>query len=183
MMRMTMRRMTRKILVAAAAVLLAFPHPARADEASKRAKIEEMLTVLKMEDNFNLLMKQVEQQGRQMGMSMTGPSQLTDADKKILDNFMTRLMAAMQETMGWQKLKSEFIDLYAKAYTEEEVDGILTFYRSPIGQSMLAKTPQLVQQSMAISQTHMKEIQPKLEQLTEDLKKELDTAHTAKPKP
>ena len=173
----------RKILIAATVMLLAFPLSARADEASKRAKIEQMLTVLKMEDNFNLLMKQVEQQGRQMGMSMTNPSQLTDADKKILDNFMTKLMAAMQETMGWQKLKSEFIDLYAKAYTEEEVDGILTFYKSPVGQSMLAKTPQLVQQSMAISQTHMKEIQPKLEQLTEDLKKDLDAAHGAKPKP
>lgn len=174
--------MTRRILIVAAAMLLALPLSARADEASKRAKIEQMLTVLKMEDNFNLLMKQVEQQGRQMGMSMTNPSQLTDADKKILDNFMTKLMAAMQETMGWQKLKSEFIDLYAKAYTEEEVDGILTFYKSPVGQSMLAKTPQLVQQSMAISQTHMKEIQPKLEQLTEDLKKDLDAAHAAKPK-
>ncbi|QEE27715.1 DUF2059 domain-containing protein [Terriglobus albidus] len=172
----------RKILIAATAMLLAFPLSARADEASKRAKIEQMLTVLKMEDNFNLLMKQVEQQGRQMGMSMTNPSQLTEADKKILDNFMTKLMAAMQETMGWQKLKSEFIDLYAKAYTEEEVDGILTFYKSPVGQSMLAKTPQLVQQSMAISQTHMKEIQPKLEQLTEELKKDLDAAHAAKPK-
>ena len=44
-------------------------------------------------------------------------------------------------------------------------------------------TPQLVQQSMAISQTHMKEIQPKLEQLTEELKKDLDVAHAAKPKP
>jgi hypothetical protein len=175
--------MTRRILIVAAAMLLALPLFARADEASKRAKIEQMLTVLKMEDNFNLLMKQVEQQGRQMGMSMTNPSQLTDADKKILDNFMTKLMAAMQETMGWQKLKSEFIDLYAKAYTEEEVDGILTFYKSPVGQSMLAKTPQLVQQSMAISQTHMKEIQPKLEQLTEELKKDLDAAHAAKPKP
>ncbi|WP_263419662.1 DUF2059 domain-containing protein [Terriglobus albidus] len=173
----------RKILIAATAVLLSLPLSARADEASKRAKIEEMLTVLKMEDNFTLLMKQVEQQGRQMGMSMTNPSQLTDADKKILDNFMTKLMAAMQETMGWQKLKSEFIDLYAKAYTEEEVDGILTFYKSPVGQSMLTKTPQLVQQSMAISQTHMKEIQPKLEQLTDDLKKDLDAAHAAKPKP
>ena len=177
------RHMTRRILIVAAAMLLALPLSARADEASKRAKIEQMLTVLKMEDNFNLLMKQVEQQGRQMGMSMTNPSQLTDADKKILDNFMTKLMAAMQETMGWQKLKSEFIDLYAKAYTEEEVDGILTFYKSPVGQSMLAKTPQLVQQSMAISQTHMKEIQPKLEQLTEELKKDLDVAHAAKPKP
>ncbi|NUQ27903.1 MAG: DUF2059 domain-containing protein [Acidobacteriaceae bacterium] len=177
------RQMTRRILIVATAVLLALPLSARADEASKRAKIEQMLTVLKMEDNFNLLMKQVEQQGRQMGMSMTNPSQLTDADKKILDNFMTKLMAAMQDTMGWQKLKSEFIDLYAKAYTEEEVDGILTFYKSPVGQSMLAKTPQLVQQSMAISQTHMKEIQPKLEQLTEDLKKDLDAAHAAKPKP
>ncbi|MGO4516401.1 DUF2059 domain-containing protein [Terriglobus sp. 2YAB30_2] len=183
MTRQMMRKMTRKILIATAAMLLALPLSARADEASKRAKIEQMLTVLKMEDNFNLLMKQVEQQGRQMGMSMTNPSQLTDADKKILDNFMTKLMAAMQETMGWQKLKSEFIDLYAKAYTEEEVDGILTFYKSPVGQSMLTKTPQLVQQSMAISQAHMKEIQPKLEQLTEDLKKDLDAAHAAKPKP
>jgi len=172
----------RKILIAATAVLLALPLSARADEASKRAKIEEMLTVLKMEDNFNLLMKNAEQQGREVGMSMVRPTELTEADKKILDNFMTKLMTAMRETMGWQKLKSEFIDLYAKAYTEEEVDGILTFYKSPVGQSMLAKTPQLVQQSMAISQAHMREIQPKLEQLSEDLKKELDAAHSTKPK-
>lgn len=173
----------RKILVAIAAVLLALPLSARADEASKRAKIEQMLTLLKMEDNFNLLMKQAEQQGRQMGMSMVRPTELTDADKKILDNFITKLMATMQESMGWPKLKVEFIDLYAKAYTEEEVDGILTFYKSPVGQSMLAKTPQLMQQSVAISQAHMKEIEPKLEQLSEDLKKDLDAAHAAKPKP
>ena len=118
-----------------------------------------------------------------MGNAMVDPSQLTDADKKIMDNFMAKLMAAMRETMGWQKIKPEFVDLYAKAYTEEEVDGLLTFYKSPVGQSMLAKTPQLMQQSMAISQTHMQELQPKLKQLMDDMKQEFDAAHSEKPKP
>lgn len=47
------------------------------------------------------------------------------------------------------KATPQFLDMmvasYARVYTEQELAGIVTFYKSPAGKAMLAKGPQLSQ--------------------------------------
>lgn len=57
------------------------------------------------------------------------------------------------------------MNLYSNAYSEEEIDGILAFYHSPAGRAMLAKTTDLTERSIAISQRRMDAIAPKIQEL------------------
>lgn len=65
------------------------------------------------------------------------------------------------------------IEVYASVYTEEEIKDIIKFYKSPAGQKMLAKMPELMNASMAVVQNLMKDVMPKINDLQKKLNEKL----------
>ncbi len=174
--------MTRKLLSLAA--LLCFVLPlAHADEASKRAKIDEMFTVLKMDRTMKQLMNQGFNQSQQMVKSLTGNQPLSAADQKLVDDYLTKSTTLITESLSWDKLKPAYIDLYAAAYSEQEVDGIIAFYKSPIGQSVLTKGPELISKSSQIVGARVQELQPHMRELMTNFKNDITAAHADKTTP
>ena len=57
-------------------------------------------------------------------------------------------MDLITNEMGWDKIKNDYISMYADTYTEEELQGQITFYKSPVGQATVSKEPELVKKSM-----------------------------------
>ncbi len=49
-------------------------------------------------------------------------------------------------------MEKEMVKIYADSYTEGELDQMLQFYRSPVGQKSLKLMPELTQKGMAIGQ-------------------------------
>jgi len=45
------------------------------------------------------------------------------------------------------------VPIYERNFSEEEIDGMLTFYRSPVGRSVVVKLPQVTQESLAAGQS------------------------------
>ena len=171
--------MFRKLLSLIAVFAFALPQ-AHADEASKRAKIDEMFTVLHIDKTMKQMMDMGFAQGKETARNMMGDQPLTAADQKIMHDYMAKLTAVVFDVLSWEKLKPAYIDLYASAYTEEEVEGILTFYKSPIGQALLSKTPELITKSSALVNDRMKELSPRLQEAMADLQKQLRAAHEKK---
>jgi hypothetical protein len=54
--------------------------------------------------------------------------------------------------LDMREMEDEIAALYARTFTEQELKDILAFYATPSGRSMLAKTPALMQESVAIGQ-------------------------------
>lgn len=173
--------MKRLRLLAVLGLLICLVAPARADEASKRAKIHEMFAMLHMERNVQQMldgvMKQVSAMSQQMGTGKAPPE-----IQAKLDDFQKRVMDLVTAQVSWEKLEPQYTELYAQTYTEQEVDDILTFYRSPSGEAMIAKTPELLQKSMAMGQERMQAVMPQLMQMVQDFAKEVapPASHTAK---
>lgn len=172
-------------MVLAVSLMAGFTLGARADDASKRSKIEEMLIVLNLQKTMDQVRAQQFSQVEQFTKGMF-PDQkpLTPSQQQAGEAFRKRVETIVSETLAWDKLRPAFVDLYASAYSEEEVDGILTFYKSPVGQSVLAKTPELMRNSQSITQARMEEMQPKMRQALEDfsakMKEEQGKPGTAK---
>ena len=55
----------------------------------------------------------------------------------------------------YDELIAETIPLYARRFTAAEIREVIVFYKSPVGAKMLATMPQLMSESMAISQRVM----------------------------
>ena len=153
---------------------------ARADEASKRAKAQQLFMLLHMDKMMDQLLSGVQKQVQQITQSMPGADQATPEQKKQIADFQTRVLNVVNQKLGWKALEPDFINLYASTYTEEELDGILGFYKSPVGQKMLEKTPELMTKSTEITQQKMREVQPELNQMVQDFMKQM-AATTGKP--
>jgi hypothetical protein len=65
----------------------------------------------------------------------------TPAQKNEQAAFEAKLTAVVMGELSWQKLEPDFAKLYAANYTAEQLDGLIAFYGSPLGQAVLAKTP------------------------------------------
>jgi uncharacterized protein len=68
---------------------------------------------------------------------------------------------------SWKKFQNDFVKVYAEVFTEKELQAMVKFYRSELGQTIVKKMPLLQQKLMPI-------IQKKVMQLMPKLKKEID---------
>ena len=68
------------------------------------------------------------------------------------------------------------IEVYSNHFTEEEVKGLITFYESDTGKSMVRKMPMIMQDSMLVSQELMKDFLPKMQALSIEMQTEIQEA-------
>jgi hypothetical protein len=67
--------------------------------------------------------------------------------------------------LEWNRIEAMYVRIYQETFTQTEIDGITAFYRTPAGESMLAKMPLVLQRSMAEVQQLMTSMLPRLQQM------------------
>jgi uncharacterized protein len=140
---------------------------ARADDASKAAKIEEMLKLTHVDQ----LMEQMMAQMQPMMEAQFKKIGLPDDARPAMEEFQKRMTEWMTGKMGYDKLKPIYVKIYAETLTEEEIDGAIAYYRTPAGQSLLKKMPLLMQKSMTYVQDMMGDVIPEMAKIGEDIEK------------
>ena len=151
---------------------------AHADDASKRTKILELLTVLKVDQVGKQIVDGASQQTDALGHREFGATETPDQQKKVAD-LHQQVVTLISPAVDWKTLQPDFVSAYNTAYTEPEIDGILAFYKSSAGQALLNKGPDIQQKSGQIVQAHMSAIQPQLRQLVQDFAKNSQPAGAA----
>ena len=173
---MAVKKYSLRCWIAVFVLALAVVPCARADEASKRAKVQELVTVMHMDRLMDQMVDAIKSQTEQMMQQLPGADSMTPEQKKIMADYQAKTLQIVLDSMGWKTMEPEFVTLYTQNFTEEEIDGMVAFYKSPTGQSVLNKMPQLMTAAMQLTQSRMVDIQPKLKALTEDLTKQLEEA-------
>jgi uncharacterized protein len=129
-------------------------------QTTKTAKIEEIFRLTKIDQMQKQMMTQMSAMIKQQTMGNLTPEQ-----QKNASDMSQRIMEFTMQKMSWDAMKPDFIKLYDDTYTEDEISGILLFYESAPGQAMLAKSPVLVANTMALVQKRMAEIKPELDDM------------------
>jgi uncharacterized protein len=142
--------------------------PAHADEASHTAKVHEFFKVAKLDQLSAQIMKQAMDQVNSGLMQQMLGVQLTPEQQKQADDLKAKISAVLTNALGWDKLEPEYTRMYAAAFTEQQMDDILAFYKSPTGQAMIEKNPVLLEQSSALAQQRMTQVTPEIEKLIKD---------------
>jgi hypothetical protein len=133
--------------------------PLLADDASRKAKAEELMTLMNVQQIQNQVFAAIKQASAQQM-----PKDATPEARKAVDD----VMELMQKKISWENMKESFVSIYVETFTDEELDSIVGFYRSPGGKAMLAKMPVLMQKSMAVAQKTMQDIMPEIQKMTKD---------------
>jgi hypothetical protein len=152
-------------------VLLALLLPAlvSAEEGVKRETVENLLKVMQAEKIVDVMYAQIDK----MFLGLAQELGIKESERVIFEKYMSKVTIAMKEEMSWQKMKEPMIDIYIKHYTEKEMSDLMTFYSSESGQSIIKKMPAVMQDSMIISRTMLKDFLPKMQQISKELQQEL----------
>ena len=148
-------------------VMVMAPVGARADEASKAAKVKELFALTHVDHSLDRMRSAMEQQVQATAKNASGAEAMTPEKQKIQQEYIDNSMKVVDQQFGWPVLEPAFTKLYMDTYSESDVDGILAFYKSAAGQDMLAKAPALSAGVMEIVHGRMGDFQPKMQSLQE----------------
>lgn len=168
MPRLLRRHLTRQLLrsfmhrsVVLSLCLCALPLSMRADDVSKRAKVEEMLTVSKVDSISKQMLANVPDRVKQAASrQMLVATATTPAQKKITQDYLDQMGTIAQKGASWEAVHPKLVALYMQAFTEPELDGILAFYKTPPGQALIAKTPELSGKTIELLQSTVNQMEP-----------------------
>jgi uncharacterized protein len=149
------RRKGGGVKAALAAALIALATPALAQPVAPpagMAKARELMTVMRAEE---LTRKTLDAQmsgvtaglSDQIFKSGAFPAAMADDPefRAIMQRHMDRIFALVGEQMrqAMPQLVNAMIEVYARQFTAGQIDDLIAFYRTPTGQIMLQKTPEI----------------------------------------
>jgi len=145
----------RKIAVCVAAMGLS---AAALAAPPKEAAIDELIQVARLREQTETMMQSMEKDlATNMNGMMAGIAgrEISPAKRQRLQGMQRQMMQILREEMAWEKIQPIYRQIYKESFTQEEIDGMLAFYRSPVGQAMLQKMPQVMERSMQISRERL----------------------------
>jgi hypothetical protein len=132
------------------------------ETSSKRALAEELLTMMNMRENieksFAMVKQMMPAQMEKMKQATGQASMPTNASAQA-----EKMVDTISREFSWDKMKEDYITLYADTFTEEELKGIIAFYKSPAGRAFIQKQPELMKRSMELSQKLMLKLMPAIQ--------------------
>ena len=133
----------RKVLtIVALACALVAPTVASAEPSAKALALSRrMVVAMHVEETMAPMMRMLMQQ--QMDMIVAQRKELTDQQKTMLSGVLTEAVGEMMDGGLMTRVIEKFVPAYAEVYSEDELQAVVTFYESPIGQSVLKKMPLL----------------------------------------
>lgn len=152
--------------------VLSLPLAARADDASHRAKAQEMMTLLHTDQNVQAVVEKFMKEVSDAADKEAGPNPSPEIKAKVAD-FEKQARQVIEASVGWKAMEPEFTDIYAKAFTDEQLDGIIAFYKSPSGSALLAKMPEVNAQVGQLGGSRVQALQPQLQQLFAGFRKSI----------
>lgn len=110
--------------------------------------------------------------------------QPTPAQQAVIERMKKRMAGVMQDTMSWDKIQPLYVKIYQDSFSEEEVRGMIDFYKSVAGKAVVEKMPVVMQRSMDVMKPLMQDMFPKMKQIGDDFTEEMAKAtppESAKP--
>nr|WP_314482991.1 DUF2059 domain-containing protein [uncultured Pseudomonas sp.] len=162
--------MTRLRVLCAAVALACASGQVLAASASHNAAAEKFLTLAHADKLGTPVYMQVQQMFAQRFAQTKAPA----SKQPVLESYQAKANAALDNAIGWNKLKPKMVDLYTQTFTEQELKDLVKFYESPLGRKVLNEMPKVTQQSAQLTQQTLEPAVPVVNKLLEDMTKQLD---------
>jgi uncharacterized protein len=157
-------------------VALCWGAPAVQAAPATEASITELLTLTKADSTLDAMLGGMEDNIRNGMQRAAAGKPLSVEQHRMLELAPAKLTALIREELSWDKLKPIYMQVYRETFEQSEVDGLIAFYRTPVGQAFVSKMPLVTQRSMAITQQRMQSFGPRVEAAMAELMEQIKQA-------
>lgn len=161
--------MTRFSALCVAILLACGSTQALADAKSHAADAEQFLQLARADKLAVPVYAQVQQMFAQRFAESGAP----ENKKALLETYQAKANTALDQAVGWDKIKPDMVKLYTSTFSEDELQELISFYESDLGQKVLQKMPTLTAQSAQLTQGKLEAAVPQVNKLLADMTAEL----------
>ena len=139
---------------------------------SSEQSVNEMLKLMQLENLLKSALKQMNEgmeKGMEASMSKaTSGRELTPAQKAEVEDFRKKFKATMVEELSIDKITSIYAQTYRETFTQEEVNGVIAFYKSPAGKAVTEKNPDVMRKAAGLTEARITGMTQKLDRMQFD---------------
>lgn len=152
------------LLVSAQAGAQTTPQPQPASSES----IKELFDLLNMRSMLGQLADQADAMVRSSIDDTLRGRTLSPEQQGMVDELTKRTSQLVRDSISWDSLEPMIADVYQKSLSEEELQGMIAFYRTPAGVALIAKMPLITRNTMIAVQERQKTLMANLQQILQD---------------
>jgi hypothetical protein len=156
----------KKLIIIAGICLLSTA--AFADSKPSDASLNELLTITDSKALIDGMWPQVEAAINNSAKQALGGSTLNNEQQEVMQDANAKVAAVFKEEFSYEKMKPMMINIYKESFSQDEVDGMISFYKSKAGQAVTKKMPIVMQSTMANVQNQMAALMPKIQKIQRD---------------
>jgi hypothetical protein len=149
----------KKIWLGTIIAVLFLIRPLCADEVSHRKAAAKLLETTNVQQMLEQVRTSVEATMAQQLKTLNLPEEGRAAAAKA----QQEMMAWFSEVFNWQKTKDAYVEIYVETFTEDELNELIAFNQSTLGQKVLKKMPEIMQRSMETTQQVIRETEPEFQ--------------------
>src|SRR5687767_2063776 len=151
----------------------ASPKPSVAGSPPSEASVKQLLEVAQARKLIDSIMGQMDTLMLQTIQQAIQGKEVPPKVQREIDKQQAETTRLMKELLDWSKLEPMYVRIYQKTFSQEEVDGMLAFYKTPAGQAVIAKMPTAMQNTMDEMQQMMLPVMQKIQRMQQDVATEM----------
>lgn len=152
--------------------LIAFYSSAHAvdsgDAVPSDASLKELFAITHSSNSTDRFLSQYDNWVRSMMQQALKGEPITPEQQTLIDAFHQKTLAICKEELAWDKMEPMVLKIYRDSFTQEEVNGLLAFYKTPAGQALIKKMPVVMQNTFAAIQARMGPIIQKTKKMVDE---------------
>jgi hypothetical protein len=165
------------VLLLCGSIAMAADNPSPASPAPanppSEASIKQLLELAQARKLIDSVMAQMDNLMQQSVAQATQGQKIPPKVQKDIDQRRSEMIAMMKELLDWTKLEPLYLRVYQKTFNQQEVDGMIAFYKTPAGQAVIAKMPAVMQNTIEEMQQRMGPVMQKMQKMQQDVVAEM----------
>jgi uncharacterized protein len=152
-----------KLLATALVWMLICGGAAAANNApASDASIREMLELTNSRQMLDSVKGQMTAMMNTTMQNATRSQTITPERQAVLDRMSAKISAVLADMLNWDDMLPMYLRTYRAAFTQDEIDGVIKFYKSPAGKAYVKKMPVVMQNVMQEMPEFIKPVQEKM---------------------
>ena len=131
--------------------------------------VKQLLEVAQARKLVDSVMAQMDNLMLQSIAQATQGQKIPPKVQKDIDVQSGEMMTLMKELLDWRKLEPMYVRVYQKTFSQQEVDGMIAFYKTPAGQAVIGKMPAVMQNTIEEMQQLMGPVMQKMQKMQQDV--------------
>ena len=144
------------------------------------ASVKQLLEVMQAHKMLDATMAQMSAFMKQMMEQATQGQKITPQIQKDIDRRQSEMMNTFKEVLDWNKLEPMYVRVYQKSFTQQELDGMIGFYKTIAGQAVINKMPVVMQNTMSEMQQMMQPMLQRMRQQQQEVLAEIKAENEKK---